>query len=157
MTDIELSAKKELLNYAHLIECVHSTQSKAMEIRSLASSVRASAGIAVSGGTNIPAGQRCLETLEQIAIRLDELSECCRDRVDQTLSVLFEIENGLHLRILCMRYIDWVTNGGRMPTWERMARELYYDASYIKHLHKAALREFYEIKTRLYPTRNMIQ
>ena len=157
MTDIELSAKKELLNYAHLIECVHSTQSKAMEIRSLASSVRASAGIAVSGGTNIPAGQRCLETLEQIALRLDEISVIYGERTRQTLDTCLCIENVLYVRLLMIRYIDWVTGSGRMPTWEKIARELHYDISYCKHLHREALCAFFEAKNRLYPTRNMIQ
>lgn len=127
-----------------------------MQIRALASNVRASAGIAVSGGANVPAGQRCLETLEQIAQRLDELTDTYGAKTKQTLEVLLAMENGLYVRVLLMRYIDWVTGSGRMPTWERMARVLHYDISYCKQLHREALRAFYAQKTRLYPTLDVV-
>lgn len=146
MTEIEKQTKKELMSYAHLMRTKQSYLAQAAGIRSDAGNMtREFSPVMAAGSGNLPAGQRALEALEKAAQKFDEKANADAQKVCDMLDVLYRIENPLYVRILQMRYIDWV-RGGKRPTWETIARQLHYSTEYIIHAHRQALQAYHDAK-----------
>lgn len=150
LTDKEYQAKEELLSYAQLIESKREFIRQALLARDAAAKVTKAFSPTPCGKGGIPAGQIAVESIEQIAGKFDELANSCAGQICDMLDALNRIKDPLYVRVLRMRYIDWVGKTDRPPDWDAVSLRMHYDVSYVKLLHKRALNAYMQSKSDFY-------